>query len=46
MSNKKAFTRIGLSVLAIAMIILGIAIPAPPPIVTGIGFALIAWGWE
>jgi len=46
MNNKKTFVRAGLGVLGVAMLALGIAPPLMlPPIITGVGFLLIAWAW-
>lgn len=41
--QKKAVVVGGLVVLAIAMVVIGAVAGLVPPILTGVGFALIAW---
>lgn len=42
--KKKAIVAGGLILLGIAMIVLGAKGPILPPILTGVGFLLLAWG--
>jgi len=35
----------GLGLLGLAMLVLGAVAGLAPPILTGVGFLLIAWGW-
>lgn len=42
--RKAAIVSLGLAILGVAMIIIGAMGPIVPPILTGVGFLLLAWG--
>ncbi len=42
---KNRIAVVGLLILGVTMIVIGAMGSIAPPIITGVGFALIAWAW-